>query len=105
VSWDRKKGGPATGYYYESKRVEGKPYPVKVYRGRGTAGQLAAALVDARRRERQAESETVRAEAAATADADRLAEELFDSARLLAGAWLVVTGHHNHNGCWRKKGD
>jgi MoxR-like ATPase len=24
VSWDRKKGGPATGYFYESRRVPGK---------------------------------------------------------------------------------
>jgi hypothetical protein len=103
VSWDRKKGGPATGYFYESRRVPGKPHPVKVYRGRGTVGQLAASLVDGRRQERRVAQRAVRAEAAAVAKADELTAELADWARLLTDAWLVLTGHHNHKGIWRMK--
>ena len=42
MGWDRKRRGPAAGYFYESVRVPGAAYPVKVYRGRRAAGQLAA---------------------------------------------------------------
>jgi hypothetical protein len=101
VSWDRKKGGPETGYYYESVRT---PDGVKkVYRGRGAVGQLAASLVEGRSRARRAARDTIRAEADAVAEANRLADELLDWARLLGSAWLVATGHHNHKGCWRQR--
>jgi hypothetical protein len=101
VSWDRKKGGPAAGYFYESRRVPGKPHPVKIYRGRGSIGQLAALLVEGRRRDRRAARDAGRAPAGA--EADRLADELLDWACVLRDAWLVATGHHCHKGCWRKK--
>lgn len=101
MSWDRKKGGPASGYFYESMRIEGKPHPVKVYRGRGNVGQLAASLVDSRRRNQQAARSAARAEAAATTEAEKLAEELNDWARLLMDAWLVANGYRFHRGSWR----
>lgn len=100
MSWDRKKGGPAAGYFYESRRVPGKPHPVKIYRGRGAVGQFAAAVVEERRRERQAARDAVRA--AAGIAADRLADELLDWACVLAEAWLVASGYHRHRGEWRK---
>lgn len=103
MSWDKKKGGAATGYYYETQRVPGKPHPVKVYRGRGVLGRLAAALVEARRKEREATRAVVRAQLAATATADQLAADLFEWAKVLAEAWLAASGHHRHRGEWRMR--
>lgn len=105
MSWDLKKGGPASGYFYESVRLPEKPHPVKLYRGRGNVGQLAASLVDGRRRDRQAVRSAARTEVAATAEAEKLADELNDWVSLLTDAWLVLTGHHNHKGIWRLRRD
>ena len=95
MGWDRKARGLKSGYFYHSVRT---PDGVKkVYLGRGDAAQTAAALIEQRRRERQA----ARAEVALTAEADRLADELYDWAKLLAAAWLTATGHRSHRGTWR----
>ena len=42
MGWDRKRRGPAAGYFYESVRVPGTADPVKVYHGRRAAGKLVA---------------------------------------------------------------
>ena len=102
MGWDRKKRGSATGYFYLSKRVPGKPHPMKVYMGRGAAGHEAAVEVERRRRGR-AEAETlVRAERNPTDEADRLAVELREWAELLSAAFLILTGHHRRRSEWRK---
>jgi hypothetical protein len=99
MGWDRKGRGPETGYYYESVRT---PDGVKkVYRGRGATGQLAASLVEGRRRDRQAARDAVRA--AAGAEADSLADELLDWACVLRDAWLVASGYRRRRGEWRKR--
>jgi nucleotide-binding universal stress UspA family protein len=101
VSWDQQDRGPPGGYFSESVRLPDTPYPVKVYRGRGAAGQEAAADVDRRRQARRQDREAVRAEQEATAAIDTLSDELRSWAEVLAAAWLVLTGHHRHRGEWR----
>ena len=92
---DRKRRGPAGGYYYRSVRT---PDGVKkVYLGRGAAGRQMAALVEQNKLARWLDRVAVRAEA------DALADELAGWADLLAAAWLVSTGHHLHRGEWRRR--
>jgi hypothetical protein len=69
MSWDRKKRGSSSGYYYLSKRVPDKPHPVKICMGHGAAGdhdatgqmpgafERDAAEVDGGRQRREEESE------------------------------------------------
>jgi len=101
VSWDRKKGGHSSGYFYESRRVPNKPHPIKIYRGRGTEGQTTAAVVEQRKRGQRAARDAGRAEVAATAEADAAAAELYEWSRLYMTAWLTATGHRYHRGEWR----
>jgi hypothetical protein len=103
MSWDRKKRGAASGYYYKSVRLADKPHPVKVYFGRRTAGHLAAADVEHRRRDREVAKAAVRAERETTAEADRLADELRAWAAVLSKVWLGLSGCHNRKGSWRVK--
>ncbi len=102
MGWDRKKGGPAGGYFYASKRVPGKPYPVKVYYGRGAAGHEAAAEVERRRQGRTEAEKLLEAERNPTDEADRLAADLREWADVLSAALLILTGHHRRRGEWRK---
>jgi hypothetical protein len=105
MGWDRKRRGPASGYFYLSKRLPDKVHPVKICLGRGAAGQEAAAAVEQRLRERKRAKAAVRAERDATAEGDRLAEELHEWAVALSTVWLVLSGLHNHRGSWRVKRD
>jgi len=101
VSWDRKRRGPASGYFYKSVRT---PDGVrKVYLGRGAAAQQAAAELVHNKLARRLDRATVRAEADALAAADRLAAELAGWAEVLSAAWLALTGHHQHRGEWRRR--
>ncbi len=100
MGWDRKKRGAKAGYFYLSVRT---PAGIrKMYFGRRTAGQLAAAAVDQRRQTRLTARKAVREEREATAEADRLAADLTAWADLLSTAWLVLTGHAYHRGEWRR---
>jgi hypothetical protein len=103
MGWDRKKRGPSSGYFYLSMRVPGKPHPVKVYMGRRTGGHEAAAEVERRRQGRLEAKKLIQADRECTDDADRLAAELHEWAGLLSAAWLVLTGHHEHRGVWRRR--
>ena len=103
MGWDRKQRGASTGYYYKSVRRPDKPYPVKQYFGRRSAGQLAAADVEQRRSDRQKAKAAVQAEREATAEADRLADELREWACALSRLWLALSGLHSHKGSWRLK--
>lgn len=103
MGWDRKKRGPASGYFYKSVRLSGKPHPTKVYMGRKSAGQLAAAAVEQRRQDRERAKAAVRVEREATAEADRLADELREWASVMSKAWLALCGLHYHKGAWRMR--
>lgn len=101
MGWDRKKKGPSTGYFYISKRVPGKPHPVKVYYGRGAAGHEAAVEVERRRQGRVEAEKILEAERNLTDEADRLAAELREWADALSAAWMILTGHHRRRSEWR----
>jgi hypothetical protein len=101
MGWDRKAQGAEGGYFYKSVRVPHKPYPVKIYFGRGARGQEAAAEVEERKRQRQRERDALRAERETIADADLLAAELREWADMLMASWLVLMGHYRHHGTWR----
>jgi hypothetical protein len=101
VSWDRKRRGPASGYFYKSVRT---PDGVKKqYLGRGAVGQQAAAEVEHTKLARRLDREAVRAEADALAEADRLAAELAGWAEALVTVWMVAAGHHRRRGQWRRR--
>jgi len=103
MGWDRKRRGPASGYFYLSVRTsEGIK---KIYCGRGAAGQIAAAELRERREAgRTAVREAERA-AAIGGDTDslRLEDDLVAWVGVLSSAWLILSGHHKHHGCWRLK--
>lgn len=101
MGWERRENGASGGYYYRSIRVKGRV--VKVYLGRGAAGQEAAAAMERKRQARRDAEVAILEERAVTADADRLACELTEWADLLSVAWLIATGHHIHHRCWRRK--
>jgi hypothetical protein len=89
-------------YYYESRRVDGKP--VKVYVGAGPAAEAAAAGVEKRRAERLDQAEKLVADGAAHAAASAPLDELCGLTDLLAGATLILGGFHRHDrGQWRRK--
>lgn len=101
MGWDRKKRGAKGGYFYMSVRT---PDGVKkIYYGRRTAGNLAAAAVDQRRQARLAAKKLIQQEREATAEADRLAEGLRAWAEALSAVWLVLTGHRLRRGEWRRR--
>jgi hypothetical protein len=103
MGWDRKKRGAGTGYFYLSERT---PSGVrKKYFGRKTAGQTMAAAVEQRREDRRLARELLRAERENAAEEDQSAAELRAWAALLSSVWLILSGHHNHHGCWRRKKD
>ena len=56
MGWDRKRRGPATGYYYQSVRTAAGVR--KVYLGRSAEAGLAAATVEMKRAGRAAASHT-----------------------------------------------
>lgn len=99
VGWDRKKRGRARGYYYHSIRIGDQVR--KIYLGKSTAAEEAAAAVARRRSQRHKGELALRTEAESIAEADRSAAELREWAEAIAAAWLVATGHHLHHGCWR----
>src|SRR4051812_35732714 len=101
MGWDRKKKGPSTGYFYASKRIPGRPYPVKVYYGRGAAGHEAAVEVERRRQGRVEAEKPLEAERNPADEIDRLAAELREWADVLSAALLILTGHHRRRGEWR----
>jgi hypothetical protein len=101
MGWDRKARGRKGGYYYRSVRVPGRPGPVKVYLGTGSAAQAEAAEVAARRKDRSA----AQAEAAAMATLDGPARGLADACEATANAALAAGGLHGHHGTWRRAGN
>jgi hypothetical protein len=99
MPWGRKQRGRAGGYFYLSKRIDGRP--TKVYVGAGPAARQAAREVEDRRRRRLAERDARLLEEARLAAADQALRELTAAARLLARAALLMAGFHDYRGQWR----
>jgi len=104
MAWSPKQRGPTSGYYYRSRRIDGKPR--KIYLGRHAGAQAAAALVA------QAQMLRVQQRAARQAAAFRLAvaDDQLGQFRgvldLLVRATLVSGGYYQHHGggAWRRRG-
>jgi hypothetical protein len=74
-----------------------------LYVGTGTVAEQYARQEAERRQRRQAEFEARHAEAALVAPADRALRDFGTLVDLIASAVLLLTGHHQHRGCWRRR--
>jgi hypothetical protein len=101
MAWHKKQRGPEGGYYYRSKRVNGRS--VKVYVGRGPAAALIARLDECERADRRAEREAFLAEQVRLAAVDLALREARVLADLLVRARLVLGGFHTHHDQWRRR--
>lgn len=101
MSWDRKRRGGSTGYYYRNVRRNGKP--VKIYLGHGPAAKKAAAELAKTQQERQADRDARTNEMLGLSPANAAMNELHILAELLTRVTLVVAGFHEHRGQWRKR--
>src|SRR5262245_40124044 len=102
MAWHEKQRGPKGGYYYRSKRVNGRS--VKLYVGRGPDAELAARLDARERRDRQAERAVFLAEQVRLAAADVAFGDASASVHLLVQAVLILSGFHLHRGSeWRRR--
>jgi hypothetical protein len=99
--WSRKQRGPESGYYYRSRRVDGRP--VKLYVGRGPDAELAARLDERERQDRRAEREAFLAERVRLAAADLAFADARALVDLLVRATLALGGFHTHHGQWRRR--
>lgn len=87
--WDR-------GYYYQHKRIDGKPR--RVYVGGGLLGELAA-QEQAQRAAQDAQRRLQRAQDAA---ADKAIDAQYKSLRAAAWALLQAAGYYQHKREWRR---
>jgi hypothetical protein len=93
--WDR-------GYYYQHKRIDGKPR--RVYVGGGLLGELAARL-DARDQAQRAAQDTQRRlQRARDRDIHRAIDGEYQRLRGLVAALLEASGYYQHKREWRKMG-
>lgn len=98
MSFDKKRRGRACGYCYRSVRVNGRA--IKQYVGFGPAAELAAGLLNDRRRERtELAAERMRLGAALAA-----LDALHDWLTVLARSELLLRGFYVHRGQWRARG-
>src|ERR1700722_11835823 len=99
MAWERKKWAPSKSYYYLNRRVTGKSYPVRCYFGRKTKANYAAAEVENRRQKRLKAKAAIQCEYQELEEANRLAAEIREWAKLLSGIWMILSGHYLHHGC------
>jgi len=105
MGWDRKRRGPASGYFYLSVRTS--TGVKKIYLGRRVTAHVAADDVEQRREARRTIARHGELAVAVGSEAEplRLEDDLIAWADALSSAWLILSGHHKHHGCWRKKRD
>lgn len=97
MSWDTKQRG-GKPYFYRSIRVNGRAE--KQYLGTGPAAELAAKLLDDRRRERV----DLTAERMRWATALAALDDLHDCLAVLVHSELLLRGFYAHRGQWRPRG-
>jgi hypothetical protein len=102
MSWDRKKRGTHEGYYYQSRRVDGRS--VKTYFGRGPLAEMAARLDEHERELRRAQRDARSNERLRLALLDGRFKEARGLVNLLVAATLVLAGCYLHHGFWRRRG-
>src|SRR5262245_44971240 len=87
-------------YYYRSVRIDG--HPVRRYVGAGPAAELAAAVDELRRLNREIEARERQVEQARLREAEAPLLALCEGVELLTRAALVAAGYRRHDrGEWR----
>jgi hypothetical protein len=94
MGWDR-------GYYYRSRKVNGRV--VREYVGTGRIAELAAQLDAINRQKREQEQAAWRAEKARLAALDADIAALIEVTDLAAATALLAAGFHQHKRQWRRK--
>jgi hypothetical protein len=94
MGWER-------GYYYRSRKVNGRV--VREYVGTGRVAELAAQLDDIKRQERKAEKAAWQEEKARLDALDADVAALIELTELVAAGALVAAGYHQHKRQWRRK--
>jgi hypothetical protein len=106
MSWDMKGTGKHQ-YYYRSERQPGRPYPVKVYIGKGPDAEKAARQLEERQQalqaRRQADREAILAEHLGVSAAEESLRELRSLVEALVRDALCAAGYHQHRGEWRRQ--
>jgi len=87
-------------YYYRSVREGGRVR--KEYVGSGALGEVAAALDELKRRQREEEAAYWREERERLQRSAAFLQELEEAAQILTRAQLLVSGFHKRNGEWRR---
>ena len=97
MAWDTRNG---RSYFYRPVWRNGKPR--RVYCGTGAAAEAEAQKDADRRREKQTRRARLLADAARVAAAELLLYQLTEWTGTLATATLLLAGHHQHHGSWRR---
>jgi hypothetical protein len=100
MGWDRKKRGPATGYFYRSRRINGQLR--KEYVGKGRRAKQLAEEIAQRRSTRLADRRQIEEERTLLAPAKTTAETFRSLVLLLTRVTLLLSGWHEHHGDWRR---
>ena len=90
-----------TSYYYRSVREGGRVR--KEYVGGGVLGEVAAALDELKRRQREEEVAYWREERERLERSAAFLHELAEATEVLLRAQLLASGFHKHKGQWRRK--
>jgi len=101
MAWNRKVRGPAKGYFYLSKRIDGRVR--KVYWGGGSLAELAAEMHAEERAQRAAARQARQDEELRVQAAVARLEEAGRLVALLMRAALVLKGFRLHRGRWRRR--
>lgn len=100
MAWESRNGRGS--YYTRTKRSGGQV--VREYVGSGAFAHAIAAMDAAECRQRQAEADAQRETRIAIDAIDAQVTQLDDFADVVARAFLVAAGYHQHNrGGWRKR--
>jgi hypothetical protein len=101
VAWERRTRGNADGYFYVSKRVNGRP--TKTYIGRGDDADAQAREIEQRRQARTREREARQQSEAEVILAAQKTSELRALTTALVHAVLDGAGYHIHRGEIRRR--
>jgi hypothetical protein len=100
MGWDHKQRGAPAGYYYRSRRVNGRS--IKEYVGTGPRALQVAQQVADRKAAGLADRRRIEEQRAQVAPAKTVATAFHALVVLLARATLLLGGYRDHHGEWRR---
>ncbi len=101
MSWESRKSGGR--YYTRSKRINGQI--IREYVGGGLAGELAAAMDQEERSERESQVQELRKTRTLNADLDLTLCGYFQTVNTVSNWLMLAAGCHRPKRQWRKKRD